>query len=230
MINTKAFIFDLNGTMIDDMEYHVRAWYDILNNDLDAGLSVEAVRAQMYGKNKELLERVFGKNHFTEDQIRELSVEKERRYQKAFRPELRLIPGLDVFLENAAHIEIPMAIGTAAIPFNVDFVLDNLHIRNYFKAIVSADDVARSKPDPETFLMCAELLHVPAQDCIVFEDAPKGVEAAANAGMKSIVLATMHTIDEFADNNNILCFIKDYVALTPLKIVNPELKNSNENV
>ncbi len=229
-MNNKAFIFDLNGTMIDDMEYHVRAWYDILNNDLNAGLSVEAVRAQMYGKNKELLVRVFGENHFSEDQIRELSVEKERRYQKAFRPELKLIPGLDDFLANAAHLEIPMAIGTAAIPFNVDFVIDNLQIRNYFKAIVSADDVVKSKPDPETFTKCAELLNVPASDCIVFEDAPKGVEAAANAGMKAIVLTTMHSREEFAEYGNILCFIEDYVALAPAQMEDCELKNSKENV
>ncbi len=228
-MNKKAFIFDLNGTMIDDMEFHVRAWYDILNNDLNAGLSVEAVRAQMYGKNKELLERVFGKNHFSEDQIRELSVEKERRYQKAFRPELKLIPGLDKFLESASQHEIPMAIGTAAIPFNVDFVLDNLNIRNYFKAIVSADDVAMSKPDPETFLKCAELLSVPATDCIVFEDAPKGVEAAANAGMKTIVLTTMHSREEFTEYDNILCFTADYVSLAPEKIEDYELKKLKGN-
>ena len=59
----KAFLFDLNGTMIDDMEYHVKAWYDILNNDLRANLSLPQVREQMYGKNSELLVRVFGKRN-----------------------------------------------------------------------------------------------------------------------------------------------------------------------
>ncbi len=60
----KAFLFDLNGTMIDDMEFHGKAWFDILNNDLGANLSWEAVKKEMYGKNPELLERVFGKISF----------------------------------------------------------------------------------------------------------------------------------------------------------------------
>ena len=103
-----------------------------------------------------------------------------------------------------------MAIGSAAIPFNIDFVLDNLHIRNRFGAIVSADDVAVSKPHPETFLKAASLLGVQPHECIVLEDAPKGVEAALNAGMKTVVLTTMHEQEEFAAYSNILVFVKDY--------------------
>ena len=60
----KAFIFDLNGTMIDDMEYHSIAWFNILNDDLKAGLSRAEVKREMYGKNGELLERIFGKGPF----------------------------------------------------------------------------------------------------------------------------------------------------------------------
>lgn len=108
-----------------------------------------------------------------------------------------------------------MGIGTAAIPFNVDFALDNLHVREYFQSIITANDVVTSKPDPEVFLKAAaELGAVPA-DCIVFEDAPKGVEAAANAGMRAVVLTTMHTREEFAAYDNIIAFIADYTAITP---------------
>lgn len=215
MHTTEAFIFDLNGTMIDDMEYHAHAWYDILNNDLKAGLSWEEVKAEMYGKNAELLERVFGKNHFSQSIIKELSVEKERRYQRAYLPNLKLINGLLPFLEMAAAAGIPMAIGSAAIPFNIDFVLDNLHIRHFFKAIVSADDVTISKPDPETFLKCAKLLNTPPENCLVFEDAPKGVEAAQNAGMDCVVLTTMHGKNDFNNYNNVVSFIKDYSYSIP---------------
>ncbi len=206
----KAFIFDLNGTMIDDMGYHQKAWFDILNNDLNAGLSWEAVRDQMYGKNSELLVRVFGEDKFSLQQMDELSMQKERKYQQTYLPELKLIPGLNQFLENAKAGHISMAIGSAAIPFNIDFVLDNLGIRHYFGAIVSADDVAVSKPHPETFLKAASLLGVQPHECIVFEDAPKGVEAAQNAGMKAVVLTTMHSQEEFESYSNIMVFIKDY--------------------
>lgn len=210
-----AFIFDLNGTMINDMQYHADAWSGILNDDLGVGLTRDEVKAQMYGKNDELLVRVFGANHFSPERMNELSLEKERRYQAAYLPKLELIKGLQQFLEKARQEKIPMGIGSAAITFNIDFVLDNLHIRHFFKAIVSADDVTTSKPDPETFVKCAQLLNVPPEKCIVFEDAPKGVEAAQNAGMKTVVLTTMHDKEEFEKYNNIIAFIHDYENVSP---------------
>lgn len=211
-----AFIFDLNGTMIDDIQYHAEAWYSILNDDLKAGLSWDEVKKEMYGKNDELLVRIFGKSHFTDEKMKELSMEKERRYQRAYLPQLRLLKGLMPFLEKAQQMNIPMAIGSAAITFNIDFVLDNLNVRHFFQAIVSADDVTTSKPDPETFANCAKLLGIPPDRCIVFEDAPKGVEAAQNAGMKAVVLTTMHEKEEFRMYDNILAFVKDYEAISSM--------------
>ena len=216
----KAFIFDLNGTMIDDMAYHARAWYNILNDDLKAGLTWDEVKAQMYGKNDELLIRIFGDNHFSNEKIKELSIEKERRYQQAYLPNLALLNGLQQFLEKTKEAGILMAVGSAAIPFNIDFVLDNLNIRHYFKAIVSADDVVTSKPDPQTFLDCAALLNVAPADCLVFEDAPKGVEAAMNAGMPCVVLTTMHAKNEFKKYNNVIAFIEDYSEVSPQDFLN----------
>jgi HAD superfamily hydrolase (TIGR01509 family) len=206
----KAFLFDLNGTIIDDMEFHARAWHNILTNELGSDITWEQTKKQMYGKNSEVLVRIFGKGHFTEERMNELSLEKERRYQKEFTPHLKLINGLQQFLFKAKSAGIPMGIGSAAIMFNIDYILDGLDIRTYFKSIVSADDVAISKPDPETFTRCADDLEVPFQDCIVFEDAPKGVEAALNAGMKAVVLTTYHETAEFSHLPNILMYVDDY--------------------
>lgn len=210
MIQPKAFLFDLNGTMIDDMFYHGAAWYDVLTNDVKAAFTREEVNRQMYGKNEEVLNRLFGKGHFAPERVQALSLEKEKRYQAAYRPHLKLINGLDVFLKKATESNITMAIGTAAITFNVDFTVDNLGIRGYFNAIVSADDVTTSKPHPETFTKCADLLQVPYADCVVFEDAPKGVEAALNAGMRAVVVTTMHPAHEFAAYPNVLMCVQDY--------------------
>ncbi len=220
MKQPKAFIFDLNGTMIDDMAYHSRAWYDILNNELQAGLSQEEVKSQMYGKNSELLIRIFGPDRFTQEEMDGLSMKKEKRYQEAFLPHLELIPGLDEFLENAHKQHIQMAIGSAAITFNIDFVIDNLNIRHYFKALVSADDVHTSKPDPETFLKAASALNIEPELCIVFEDNPKGVESALNAGMSCIVITTMHEKQDFSMYSNVLAFIEDYTDPFCKELVN----------
>lgn len=208
----KAFIFDLNGTMINDMEHHTRAWMQLLNDELGGNFTWDEVKHQMYGKNPEVLVRMFGPDRFTMDEMNSLSLEKEKQYQQVFLPHLKLLPGLAEFLEKAYQENIPMAIGSAAIPFNIDFVLDNLHIRHYFKTIVSADDVVLSKPHPETYLKVAERLQVPATDCIVFEDVPKGAEAAANAGMKTVVITTTHEQHEFAHLKNVLHFSDDFTG------------------
>jgi beta-phosphoglucomutase len=216
----RAFLFDLNGTMINDMPYHIRAWYRILN-ELGAGISMERVKQECYGKNGELLERVFP-NRFTEEEKNTISVEKEKQYQREFAPHLKLIKGLDSLLKRSHEAGITMAIGSAAILFNVNFVLDGLHLRDYFKVIVSAEDVNQSKPDPETYTRCIDLLHISPEKALVFEDAPKGVEAAQNAGIDCVVITTLHQREEFDNYGNVVAFIKDYnnfesLLLTPAK-------------
>ena len=149
----KAFLFDLNGTVIDDMKFHIQSWYEILNN-LGATISLEETKLQCYGKNEELLERIFP-GRFTAEQIKDMIIEKETRYQENFRPYLKLIDGLGDFLEQAYDANIKMAIGSAAIPFNINYILNGLQLHKYFSVVVSAYDVAKSKPHPETFLQCA---------------------------------------------------------------------------
>lgn len=206
----KAFIFDLNGTMINDMPYHTKAWMKLLNDELGGTFTWDEVKQQMYGKNPEVLVRMFGPERFTIEEMNRLSYAKEERYQQEYLPQLALLPGLAEFLEKAYQAGIPMAIGSAAIPFNINFVLDNLNLRHYFKAIVSADDVVLSKPHPETYLKVAEQLGVNPTDCLVFEDVPKGAEAAANAGMNCAVLTTTHVEEEFSALTNVIHFSDDF--------------------
>jgi HAD superfamily hydrolase (TIGR01509 family) len=213
-----GFIFDMNGTMIDDMSYHIRIWWKIVHA-LGSPLTLEDVKAECYGKNSEVLERIFP-GRFTDEEKDALEVKKENLYQDEYRTEMKLIAGLDRFLTAAHEKNIAMGIGTAAIRFNVDFILDGLNIRHYFKAIVAADDVTFSKPDPETFLNCASIMGIDPANCIVFEDSPKGVETAANAGMQCVVLATMHTADEFSQFSNIICIIEDYTDQALSQLLN----------
>ena len=206
----KAFIFDLNGTMINDMEYHTRAWSQLLNDELGGNFTWDEVKRQMYGKNPEVLIRMFGPDKFTMDEMVNLSLEKEKRYQQEYFNKLALLPGLPQFLETAYKKGIPMAIGSAAIPFNIDFVLDNLKIRHYFKAIVSADNVILSKPNSETYDKVAALLGIESQHCLVFEDVPKGAEAAMNSGMDCVILTTTHHPEEFEGMPNVLKTAADF--------------------
>lgn len=219
MQGRKSFLFDLNGTMIDDMEFHLKVWHETLNSELGANLSWQEVRSHMYGKNQEVLIRIFGPQRFTSEEADAISYQKEVKYQALYKPHLSLLPGLFDFMKLAQLNKINMAIGSAASLFNIDFVLDNLNIRQYFDCIVSADDVVNSKPHPETYLKGARLLGVEPSSCIVFEDAPKGVESARNAGMPCVVITSMHQEVEFNEYDNILMFVKDYTDPRLLKLL-----------
>ena len=213
----KAVIFDLNGTMINDMKYHELAWYDVFVNQLKAPLTFEEVKAQLYGRSDEIFHRIFGPGRFSMKQIDIITNRKEEKYREEFLPELKLINGLDVFLEKLRSYNVPMAIGTAAPVLNVDFVLDNLKLRHYFQAVIGPDDVAVSKPDPEVFLKASSRLGISPEHCVVFEDSPKGIEAASRAGMKAIGVTSYHTSEDLK-NKNLLFTIEDYVdgQLEPL--------------
>src|SRR5687767_6459472 len=98
--------------MIDDMRYHIEAWHRILN-ELGAGISIERTKEECYGKNHELLERIFP-GRFSEAEKDRLSREKEEEYQERFRPSLRLLNGLEDFLKRARAAGVKTAIGSAA--------------------------------------------------------------------------------------------------------------------
>lgn len=204
----KGFIFDMNGTIIDDMPWHIKIWNQMMN-ELGAGHTLEQTKEQLYGKNGEILERIFpGK--FSDAEKDALEMEKEKLYQQLYRSEMKCIKGFDKFLAEAAAKNITIGLGTAAIKFNVDFILDGLNIRKYFSSVVTANNVSISKPHPETFLKCAAEMNVQAANCLVFEDSPKGVETALNAGMSCVALTTMHNEAEFAHFSNVVIIVKDY--------------------
>lgn len=214
-----GFLFDLNGTMINDMDYHIQAWHRILN-ELGADISMERMKEECYGKNHELIERTFP-GRFSMEEKDSMSEAKEEEYRRLFKPHLKLIPGLKLFLARAHEMGIAMAIGTAAVMSNIDFVLDNLQIRKYFDALISADDVHVSKPDPETFLTCSARLSIPPKDCIVFEDGPKGVESAMNAGMDAIAITIQYEASDFRAFPNVIRCIKDFQRIRPKDLIKP---------
>lgn len=206
----KAVLFDLNGTIIDDMGFHARAWHELLTQDLGVAISIEEVWKQMYGKNRELFIRVLGEHAMSEQEMEYWSLEKEKRYQKVYKDQIQPIAGFMDFLENLKSKDYKIGIGSAAIPFNIDFVLDTLKIRSFFDCIVSANDVIHSKPDPETFSKGADILGLAPSSCVVFEDSPKGVEAALRAGMEAVALTTMHPKGDFDHLENVRLLIADY--------------------
>lgn len=198
----------MDGTMIDNMMVHHRAWQKKLK-ELGLDMTLEEVHQKVHGVNVEILKRLFG-DRFTPEERVQISWEKEEEYRRIYKPELKLIDGLPNFLNRLKAQKIPLAIGSAAPPGNVDFVLDNLDIRHYFESIKHSDDVVQGKPNPEIYLKLTAELGLSPKDCLVFEDTPTGAEAAWRAGCPLVVVTTTHEENEFSEFEGIQCFIKNY--------------------
>lgn len=203
-----GFIFDMDGTLVDNMMIHHKAW-QIKLKALGVEMSLDEVRRTIHGKNDEIMERLFGEKYDAPTRAL-LAAEKEAEYRKVAKKNLQPIAGLVPFLQKAKAYNIAMGIGSAAPPENVDFGLALLDLKQYFHTIVDASQVTKGKPEPEVFLRVAHRLHCPIEDCIVFEDSPVGVATALNAGCKAVVITTTHTPDEFQTFPNVVKFISNY--------------------
>lgn len=213
----KAFLFDLDGTLIDTMPWHHKTW-ELVVQEMGSPLQGEELMKELYGNGAELMNRLVPGRIFTEEEARKIVDAKEERYRSLFGNQIKILEGAREFLDEALRLQIPMGIGTASNQANIDFALDFLNLRHYFKAIVGADDVQLSKPHPETWLKLAELLQKPASVCIVFEDAPKGVEAAQQAGMKAVAITGHYNANDFKGYDNILKIVPalDAVYITEI--------------
>ncbi len=203
-----GIIFDMDGTMFDNMEVHHAAWHQELNKN-GITISLDEVRQTIHGKNEEIIKKIYG-THLSDEQIHALADEKEFAYRMLYQKDLRLRKGLEQFVTTLRKNNIPIAIGTAAPSKNVDFALDGLNIRSWFNTIVDAEMVEQGKPHPEVFLKAAHYINKSTQHCIVFEDSPTGAMAAANAGMDMFIVGQDYAQKQFAHIKGIVGFIDDY--------------------
>ena len=208
----QAVIFDMDGTMVNNMMIHHYAWQRKLAT-LGLDWTIEEVKERVHGVNEEILERLFG-DRFTPKERAQIAFEKEEAYREIFLPQLKLIDGLAPFLDQLKEANILMAVASAAPPENVDFVLDNLNLRSYFSAVLHSRSVENGKPHPEIYLKTAAALRKNPEDCVVFEDSVVGATAGANAGCPVIVVTTTHDKQEFKAVPNIRKFIADFTEIT----------------
>lgn len=225
-----AFIFDMDGTLVDNMRFHTDAWRELL---AESGLEVDAHEflVRTAGKtNREVVPEIFG--DVSDDELLRISNWKESKYRELFLPHRQLVTGAQTFIEKASELGVKMAVATAAPPENVEFIIDGLDLRHRFDAIVTAADVKRGKPDPEIFLKSAERIGVEPHRCIVFEDALGGFEAAFRAGMKSVGIATVNPLETIMSLDGVVAVAIDFTTFSPEKLIADHLRNSEvaENV
>lgn len=198
-----AFLFDMDGVLINSMPLHTRSWEVYLQR---LGVRVENLEARMHGRrNPELVRDLLG-DHLADEVAVEHGAAKERLFRELMGESIGefQIPGLLDFLNR--YPDIPKAIGSNAERANIDFTLDRLGLRPYFQVLVDGGEVARPKPYPDVYLTAAQRLGFAPGECIVFEDSPAGTEAAQAAGMRVVAVETTPT--DFA---NVDLVIRDFL-------------------
>ena len=207
-----ALIFDMDGTLVHNMPIHNQAWSDTL---AEAGIQIdqdEFNRATTGKKTPEILRMMLG-SQLSDSEVAYWGDRKEALYRERFATCREPLPGLLALLDQAHALNIPLAVASAAPPENIAFILDELDLRRHFKAVVGADQIQNGKPDPEIFLKAASRMGVEPTQCLVFEDALAGIEAARRAGMDAIMICTTIEAHEVADQNHVLRAVPDFTHI-----------------
>jgi beta-phosphoglucomutase len=194
----QAALWDMDGTLVDTGELHFEAWVascrkygrDFTRQDF----------ADTFGRrNPEIMRFLFG-DRFSMAEMDAIATEKEELYLVEARKGITLLPGVLALIEAFAAVGVKQAIGSSAPRKNLDVIIEYTSIAKFMAATVGMEDTQNGKPDPEVFLRGAQALGVSPENCVVFEDAIAGVQAAKAAGMKCVAVTFVghHSAEKLA--------------------------------
>ncbi len=191
----QGFIFDLDGVITDTAEYHFRSWKKLADEEGIPFTRADNERLRGVSRRDSLILLLQGRS-YPEEQLREM-MERKNRYYREFIREITprdLLPGAKELLEEICKAGFKSALASASK--NARDVVDRLDINHLFDAIADGYSVQRQKPAPDLFLYAAGELGLPADSCIVFEDAQAGIEAARAGGFHSVGLGPCERVGE----------------------------------
>ena len=193
-----AVIFDIDGTIVDNMHLHAEAFGVFAERHGLPALTTDD-RARLDGRRNSEIFPILFKREVGRDEWQAYEREKEGLYRELSKGRLLPVKGLHGLIDRLKQDNIPMALATSAPRLNVEHTLSELGLSGAFPIIVRGDEVARGKPAPDVFIEAARRLAVDPAECLVFEDAPMGIEAAHAAGMRVVALTTSFQAAHFAE-------------------------------
>ena len=210
-VKVEALIFDMDGTMIHSMPWHTKSWLVFAENH---GLKIDMsdLLARTSGRTGAECMRLLFERDLTDAECESLVHEKEAAYRDLFSEHFAEIAGFNAFAKAAVARGLKIAVGTAGDRHNIEFVMSRLKMNPLPLAIVGGDEGFTGKPTPAIFLEAARRIGADPARCIVFEDAPLGIEAARRGGMRAVAVCSSHTPAELA-GPHVIAAVRDYEEL-----------------
>ena len=207
----EAFIFDMDGTMIDSMPWHGRSWVEFAQNH-GVKLDVSEILARTTGRTGTESMRELFERELSDEECQAMVHEKEEIYRALFHDNFTEVAGFTAFAKAAVAHGLKVAVGTAGDRHNIEFAMSRLKMDPLPLAIVGGDEGFSGKPTPAIFLEAARRIGVAPERCIVFEDAPFGIEAARRGGMRAVAVCSTHSAAELA-GPHVIAAVRDYDEL-----------------
>lgn len=190
-------IFDHDGVLVDSLDFHSKAWVEFGNRQ-NLPIDHAFVRDTFGLTNYTIFERIFGRT-LPRDEAQALGELKEICYRELARGQIELMAGVHDLLNTLTTHDFSLAIGSSGSRPNLFLTIESCGLEDRFKSIVGLEDIQNGKPDPEVFLKAAERAGVDPRNCVVFEDAVFGIEAAKAAGMHAVGVGTTNPLNVLTD-------------------------------
>ncbi len=218
MAQLKGLLFDMDGTLVDNLAYHFAAFDAYAERE---GFTLlEPMSLKFNGMHSDaIFTRVLSAEVVAEYGLDRLNREKEEVYREMYRPHIEPIAGIIELLHEAKKAGIKCAVGSSGCRDNVEMIIEGLGIADLIDGSISGSDVTHGKPHPEIFTKAHECLGLKAEECVVVEDAVNGIVAGVRAGCKCIAITTTATEKALSEAGASLCF-SDYSTISIGKIAN----------